>query len=419
MKVSSVQETGSHNLLNWAIENGVSIKDDPALQSIINDELCFLVGFDDVNFFEMFRLVQMYREKLRIIKEYQVGNPDMEMIQNIFPGEHTEENGEKIPLSNIAKCSIESFINLALQMSGDQEAIPSSAARMFFPMFCRRFEVRIPIGVVELVSWMKPEEADAAFGEYPASMEKVILDPMSNVNMMLRIGFDRSTNIIRYDKDYDRYLQMFRYKPLSVYNHPTLFKAALISFGNYDSINCADVRCSLYRANKDMIIERMKKIANIPTPLKAEFAIQLPIQYMMLLMNNYSREELPATYESSMANIVDSSIDYNDFVVLEEGADGYEERMTAIKDYQVRIADANNVALNALGILLNQSPEVDIGITDVFSLLPSIYTTRAVITVNYTKVHKFAEDSDPVIGGMFQYIANAMDNLYRDIVSNK
>ena len=84
MKITSITESGSNNTLLWAISNGADIKSDIPLQSIINDELFFLVRLEDVNMFELFRLTQHFRNKLRIINEHMAAIPDDSDLINRF-----------------------------------------------------------------------------------------------------------------------------------------------------------------------------------------------------------------------------------------------------------------------------------------------------------------------------------------------
>lgn len=416
MKVSNIQETGSRNVLSWAIENKADVKNDRALQSIVNDELCYLVTFSDVNLFELFRLIQAYRDKAHIIQEHPVKALDPEMMQKMFPGSYQEKDQDPIPMSEIASTALQAFINLTLQMNADNDAIPTGAFRMFFPMFCRRFDVRIPVSFVDIVDFMKPEEAERVFSEnYPDSLTETVVDELTNVNMMLRLMFDQATRHIKYNQQYEKYLQMVKYSPLKTFRGDSLYKCSLISFSKYDNINRADCRCSMFHTNRDQMTEVMRRMSRLNTPLKAEFTVQLPIQYMMMLMNGHNREDLPVMYESSMKDIIDGSIDYRDFITLEEGEDGYEERLTAISDYQVRIADANNIMMNALGILLNMENVEDIGVTNIFSMIPAIYTAKATITVSMDKIGSLMSDSDPVIGAMFRYISNTMEGINDNI----
>jgi hypothetical protein len=59
MNISSIRESGSNNLLKWAIDNRADLKNNIPLASLINDELFYLVNIDGMNFYEVFRLTQL------------------------------------------------------------------------------------------------------------------------------------------------------------------------------------------------------------------------------------------------------------------------------------------------------------------------------------------------------------------------
>lgn len=418
---NTITVIGSSNVLNWAIANKASIKDDPALQSIVNDDTGYMVEFDDVNFFELFRLAQMYRDRLRIRQENQLEKFEEEALEKIFPGEYKKDDEtDPVKLASLVSCSLDAFTNLAMQMNSDPNAVPSSSARLFLPMFSRRFDVSIPVSFADIIGCMKPEEIEEAYSDvFPRKDGGVILDSNSNVNMMLRLGFDRGTRVIRYDKQYEKYLKMLKYAPLNSFKGDGLFKCSLLSFDKYDPISRYDIRCSMFHADRDKMKSTMKRMATLDTPLKADFTIQLPIQYMMMLMNSYSRDELPTMYESSISDIIETGISYNDFITMEEGEEGYDERVSAISDYQVRISDARNITMNAIEILLKQAADSDISSTDIFSILPAIYNAKATITVSEDKLEKFTSDTDPVLASMFDYIANTMHGLKGNIEASK
>ena len=49
MKITKITESGTNNLLRWAIQNGADIKNDSALQAHINDQTIYLVTNQNVN----------------------------------------------------------------------------------------------------------------------------------------------------------------------------------------------------------------------------------------------------------------------------------------------------------------------------------------------------------------------------------
>ena len=104
MKITDIKEVGCNNLLRWAIKNGADLKRDTALISLINDETSYMVTFDDITFFELFRLTQMYRDNLAIIATKPAELPSEEDLRYRFPGEYVDPKEEKhhIPYAKAA-----------------------------------------------------------------------------------------------------------------------------------------------------------------------------------------------------------------------------------------------------------------------------------------------------------------------------
>ena len=145
MRIIDIKESGASNTLMWALSNGANIKEDVPLTSLINDETFYLVTLSDVNFFELFRLTQMYRDKLRIVSEVTAAIPSPKALKDAFPGEYQKDGDEAIALSEVAEHVINTFINLTAQMSNDDDIIHQGAIRMFLPMIARKFNVQIPV----------------------------------------------------------------------------------------------------------------------------------------------------------------------------------------------------------------------------------------------------------------------------------
>ena len=147
MNVTEIREAGSSNVLQWAMKNGAEIwnEHNMPLHAFINDETFYLVTLSDLNFFQLFRLTQTYRDKLRILEEKPAAVPSKKELEEWFPGEYMTATGEHIKLSEAAELSINTFLNLAKQMMSDTDIISPSAVRLFLPMIARRFDVQIPL----------------------------------------------------------------------------------------------------------------------------------------------------------------------------------------------------------------------------------------------------------------------------------
>ena len=85
MKIINITESGSNNILRWAISNNANILKDEALKHIIDDKIIYKITYDNVNFLELFRLTQLYRDEIRI-KSTSILSPEMIKFSNLFSG---------------------------------------------------------------------------------------------------------------------------------------------------------------------------------------------------------------------------------------------------------------------------------------------------------------------------------------------
>lgn len=431
MKVTNIKESGSHNTLLWALQKNAQVYGDIPLCSIINNELFYLVTFSDVNFFELFRLTQQYREKVRIIEEKVVCIPPRSELAQYFPGSF-EDNGKKVPNLEMAEYAMQQFVNLALQMNADSDIIRPSASRLFIPMLARKFDVQIPVSFFDVVSSIKNEEEAAKLfnDKYPENLNEQVLENSENgILMCLEMMFVKSTSILKYNETFDKYLTKMKYYPLKSVKTEKLYKYALVGFFKYDNISRGEVRVNLLQPDEAKLGEQLKTIGILETPMKIEFMIQLPIQYMMMLENYFSPEELFITYESSMARIIDESIDYKDFVSPEwdtDQPDNLNEEQTAIINeynnatsaYHQRIDESNTNTLNVINMLLTQK-DVDIDVTSAFSMLPAIYATKAMIVLNLEYAEKYVNIYDPLLAEMFQDMLSMAERITEDVHNAK
>ncbi|MCM1222037.1 MAG: hypothetical protein NC548_46955 [Lachnospiraceae bacterium] len=424
MKITDIRESGTNNLLKWAISNGADIKNDSALHALINDQTFYLVTFSDVNFFEVFRLTQMYREKLRIINEEKAVVPPRSELAKLFPGGYAvdpEKPEEKIPLCELAEHVMSNFINLVLQMNNDDDIISAGALHLFIPMLTRKFTVQIPVGFIDFISSMKPEEADEIFNaEYPITLQKILENPMHSVQMILQMGFVKGTSIVRYNAQYDRYVKLIKYGPLTSNQSNKLYKFNLIGFHKYDPLIRGESRVDMFKPNQDAMRKAMKRMSQLNTPLELDFVIQLPIQYMQILLNCFDRDILSVAYESSMSDIIDAGLTHEDFQepklqedATEEETNIYNGKIESISAYKVRISEANQMVLNSIPIIVQSQSDVDT--TAAFAMLPSGYNARAVITVNMEHIQKYLVKYDATINEMLQEIVSIAEGLNNDI----
>lgn len=430
MEITSIKESGSNNILLWAIKNGAEVKVDDQLVSIVNDELFYLLTLSDVNFFEVFRLSQMYREKLRILKEEKADVPPRTKLLTLFNGECSadkeNEPDKKIPLYELVEHVCQNFINLVLQMDGDDDIINQNALRLFLPMLTRRFTVQIPFGFADLVTSLSPQESSEVFNEkYPETLSNLIESETNGLKQMFTLAFVKSTSIIRYNKRYDKYINITKYSPLktSKTNPNKLYKVALLGFFKYDNISRGEVRCNMFNVDKDNLVSKLKQLNTLSTPLYIDFVVELPIQYMQIILNSFGREMLTISYESSMSTIINGGLEFNDFVIPEVNSDNslseeetsyIEEKNNAIEAYKIRISEANQILLNTIPLILDND-NADVDVTSTFALLPSIYRAKAVFTINVEKANDFINHYDPLISEMFKEMFGLASGIITDI----
>jgi len=423
MQLTNIKESGTNNILMWAIANGADIKNDPALQSIIRDELSYIVTISDINFFELFRLTQLYRDRLRIIDEKQAEMPTRSELHKLFNGVYKvdlEDRSKDIQLSELVEYCGDMFINLAMQMNVDDDIISPSTVRMFLPMISRKFTIQIPVEFTDILNSMSEDESNQIYNnDYPNTLNTIIESDTHGVKTALQLAIIRATSIIKYNKQYDKYVKIIKYNPLKTCINNKLYKFSLLGFYKRDNVSRGEIRIDLFNPNRENMTNALHYMSKINSPLKLEFAIQLPIQYMQMLENSFSDDLLTIAYESSMSNIIDSGLIFDDFITsdYDEESEDETERTKAIEHnneisaYKVRITEANQRTLNAMPILL--SSEGDVDVTSVFSMLPSIYTTRAVIRIDMN--NKPLTHYDPIIDEMFKEIYKVSYSIIEDI----
>ena len=429
LNIIDIKESGANNTLLWALSNGANIKEDVPLTSLINDETFYLVTLSGVNFFELFRLTQMYRDKLRIVSENVSALPSNKELKDTFPGEY-RDGDDALDLADVADNVISNFMNLAAQMGTDDDIIQPGAARLFIPMIARKFDIQIPLSFIDLIDMMSTDEASKLFTtDYPGTLKEIIENKVHGVQINLSMGFVKATQILKYDERYDKYLKLTKYAPIKSYKYQDrLIKFAMLGFAKKDNITRGEIRSTLFKANPEVIINNMKRISKLSTPLEVDFAVELPIQYMQILENSFGNDMLAIQYESSMSTIIDAGLVYEDFITTtypttdednlgEEEQNKIIEAGNAIETYRVRITGANQLLLNTIPTLIQSNSDVDV--TSVFSMLPSIYMAKAVIRVNMDNIHKYVSHYDSEISHMFHEMQISINKLIEDINNTK
>ncbi len=418
MNIIEIKESGSNNVLLWAIKNNANIKSDIPLQEIINQELFYLVTIEDVNQFELFRLTQTYRNKLRIVDEKTVEVPNQRYLTENFPGVFSdpEDSNKHMPMSEVAEHAITNFINIALQMKCDSDIISSNAAHLYIPMIARKYTIQIPISFIDVIDSIKPENNGKLFNSnYPNNLVNLLDNPYNDIFNMIRIIFVKLTAIRKFNMRYEKYINYIKFAPLSKVSNDKLYKIYLLGFHKFNPIGRSISHCSLFNINEDSLTESLKSLGYIKSPLELDFAIQLPIQVMQLLENSFGEDIIKISYENSMISILDEGLLFNDFTVPDISNEESDNK-NSISAYRVRLTEANQFALNTIKLLTENE---DSNIPASFAILPSMYMAKAVITISIDNIDMvISKCKNEIISEMFKMMMKTSKKILLDITKS-
>lgn len=426
MNIVSIKEAGSNNIISWAITNNANIVSDLALQSLINDELCYIITLDNVNLFELFRLTQTYRDKLRIIEESKAEVPSMEELKIFFPGEFTVGNDKSpIKFADAAEASINSYINLVMQMQTDNDIISGTVRRLLLPMISRKFTIQIPVSFVNFISYMIVEESTKIFvSDYPNTLQQ-IFDENHSFNKLFTLELIKNTSLVQFDNRYVQYVNVIKYNPLNTCHNNKFFKFALLGCHKYDNVDRSEVLFNLFNINKNDMIDKLKKIGSLNTPLYVDFVISIPIQHMLFLLNNTKEDYMTIAYPSTYYDTLETKFPIEN-ISTEFYSDDEEKVKTfnnALEAYKLRITEVENSTRNLIAMLMSSARDItggyDIDERGAFSLLPSIYMTKAVITFDVKNINNLQNINDPILSDLFKDTGEQINHLLNDIASTQ
>jgi hypothetical protein len=307
--------------------------------------------------------------------------------------------------------SINRFLSLTAQMASDDDIIEEGFPRLFIPMVASSFNIQIPFSFMDIIDVISGDEYNELFSpDYPRTLNEVVEDDKYNIlKSAILISIEKNTRNIRYDSKYEKLLNITKYFPLKS-ESDKVFKSGLIGFFKFDNVSRSEVKCNLFKADKSVIESKMQQMSKLRTPLELEFAIQLPIYHMNLLEASYYPEDLRISYRSSIGNIIDNGMVFHNFKFNEDGSNE-----TAIDAYKVRISEANHAMMETIGKLIQIG---DCHPQSIFSLLPPIYLTNAIITISYDIIPQLLNTSDNVLYSMFKNIESVAKMIHNDIHSN-
>lgn len=432
MKITNIEETGCNDILRWAIENEVNLQGEPEMINLINNETSYNITFSDINLFELFRLVQLFRNKLRIIEEKDfIKEFDNGYLESLFGGNfHMDEDdniqvGGDVPVASLVNKSLQSLTNLAIQMSTDNDIIRLGTARMYLPMLSRRFDVSIPIDFGSFLTTMEtPDDYNRIFNkDYPNTLVKEIDQDNSSILRAIFYKFVRSVTMVKYSDKYEQLLKLIKYVPLQINSSENkLYKIGRLGFRKYDSHTHSDIGCSLFnRLPTDQWIQKTKQIGLLESKLNIDFAVQIPIQLMMQIENALDSNILPIRYESSIQSIIENGLAFsnfnssNDLELDEEAEINFNNDIEA---YTNRISEANQLTLNTISLLLKDDMHNDEN--SAFALLPSMYVTNAVFTINMEHKDLYLDTfTSDLIRPMFKEMIELGNSLAYDMSKTK
>lgn len=428
MKITSISESGNNNTLRWALSKGANPITDPELTYMLDEELRYLVTFSDINFFELFRLTQNFRDELKIKNVYDVDDLPLDALMEMFP-EDIQVGDKTTPVGIIAKEITTEFINLARQMSADTDIIGPEARGLFTPMISRRYDVQVPIKFDDFVAIVGNDDEQIFGPEYPDTLSKIIEKGYQNAAYReITEAFVRFTATLMYGKKYQKYLNALRYAPLKGDKSKKLYHYGLVGFYKNEKTNNRQYSYRLMPPSSDENYKAsIKEIARCKSPLIIDFAIQTPILYMQAFCNLFSDTELPVKHPSSMNDIVDIGIIFEDFItpVVEEIEDEAEAELimsefeNQVTAYRIRIGEVATKLMRTMEELITKTK--NIGAPNIFALMPVVYGTRAIISLDMSKKDEFLArcEGHDVVYAMMKELFEMGRKIEIDIEDNR
>ena len=390
LKLGSLVESGCSNVLNWAIKGKANLKDNVPMVSLINDETFYLLTIEGVNFYQLFRLTQNYRNKLRIIENTGMEMPEKDYLVGCFGPEHVDE----------AYGAIKAFVDIATQMQTDTDIIPENVSHLFIPMIARKYSVQIPIDFVDILDMLSddPGEDGSEYSRvfnttYPATLENIwTLAPGVRHQILTRL-IQMTGNIV-YNPKYMKLIEMSKYAALQAHDGKP-YKTGLVGFKKYNPMTRGEVKHNIFQSAEETLTNTAKVLNSLKTPLEVSVAVQLPIFQMQQLEASYYPEDLIISFRSSIHGIVANGIIWDDFIIDETN----EETKAAISNYKMRISTAHLQLVEVIQKILSIESYTN---SEIFSMLPPIFMTNAVLTFPVGMIEEFANHKDLMISSMFK-----------------
>lgn len=420
MKLSSITQSNYSSILKWAVKNNANFKKDLGLTDIISDDMKYLLTFDDVNFLELYRLSEIYRDRLIIIKMNSIIVPSDTYFEEHFEGQ-SETNKELVKYSEMAKLGIRKYIDLLKQVDANREnnVFSNPLDVLFVPMVCRRFSVQIPLRFIDLIFAISETEMSSVFNyTYPDSLENLIDSGGMGFETKLMVKMIKTIGIAPYEPKTTKYLDITKFNPLQKKTEEqNFYDPVLLSFWKINPVTAQEIKFNFFKTNKDELERVLKKLKKIDSPMELEFAIQLPIEYMQIIQKSYSNQLIDISYRSSFEVVASKGFNYEKICQLRD-YETNEISETPVELYSVRLHEAalqNTLAVSNLAKAAYSETGNVISLIDVFSLLPSVYTTQAVIKINSQNLKKLMSETNPFVKSIFTKIQQQFNLLKNDM----
>jgi hypothetical protein len=386
MKITQIAESGSNNLLLYAIKNGVDPCENYHLSEMVNGELHYNVTIEGVNFYELFRLSQTFRNDLRVIRS--------EPIQSLDPEELSQRFGKAVPEEFNA--IMEQFITVSEQIQGDDDFTDKIYSRLVLPMILTKYTIQVPYGFGDVINSLSDQSLSATLfsKEYPNNLQSFL--EFERVQNGIMLQMEANLRNITYPAATEKLIMATKYKdiPPSGDIDKDISVVKLVSFEKYDTVSRRIIRNSMFNADVERFKENMKTMASMREHTKYSFAIQLPIFLMQIIESTFPTDIVDISFRSSAeTNMIDN---------------GYYLPEDIQRTYGVRVnfLMIENTKKNLLYLLNRINDPQDDSIdnsarSSVTSLLPAATKVNAVVTISTPNIESLMKHPDPNLANLF------------------
>lgn len=421
MEITGIMLTGNDSFLRHAIKSGASLHNLIEMAPAIEMEAH--VTLTDVNLYELAMMAHVHRDRLKIISEEPAEVPTekngVNKLKDMYPGVFKDPEGKEIPTWKLVQQAMDGFMNLSIQMKADSDIIQDDCARFFIPMAARHFTVQIPFPLSQLFSALNGTKLQGLFSDsnYLSRLNEIIDSIDVTVQLLMAIDVTMKHQYFGRDK----YTEAYILPQLKRTENQNLYDFNLIGFKQYDPVQKFDYHVMFFEGDRASINRTMGVMKVLRTPLFCDFVVELPVETMMHLESTFSNDDIQVQYTSSPEAIIDNGFKFNNFKMVDpESTDDQDElaaleevRVNEIEAYINRIALANQSALQTVSLLSSDGPTYEP--SAMVSVLPSVYMTKAVLRLDYSKVPLYMGMSDNITKPFLKDLCAMMSSVANGI----